>query len=102
MSFALHNVPRAVAAIRYHPANPTRRGWLRPLARIRYQLLGGLLVAVLLPALVRSEFDLRLTLGSLQNSVLATAVAVCVAHYANRKMMPFPGVQATAFILPTF
>ena len=100
MNFALPNMPRAVAPVRYQPTAPVRRGWLRPLSRIRYQLLGGLFFAVFLPALFRSEFDLRLTSGSLQNSVLATAIAVCVAAYAVRKMMPFPGVQATAFILP--
>ena len=102
MTFALPNMSRAVAAARYQPALQTRRGWLRPLSRIRYQLLGGLFLAVYLPALFRSEFDLRLTTGSLQNSVLATAIAVCVGAYAIRKMMPFPGVQATSFILPSF
>ena len=102
MNFALPNMLRAAGAAPYTAATPTRRGWLQPLSRIRFQLLGGLFFAVLLPALIRSEFALRPGLGSLQNTVLATAIAVCVGTYAIRKMMPFPGVQATEFLLPTF
>jgi lipopolysaccharide/colanic/teichoic acid biosynthesis glycosyltransferase len=87
---------------RFEPLATETLGPLRSLARIRFQLLGGLALAVFLPALFKGAFELRPSPGSLQNSMLATMVAVCVGLYVLRKMLPFPGVRATAFVLPTF
>jgi lipopolysaccharide/colanic/teichoic acid biosynthesis glycosyltransferase len=95
-------VARAAGAVQYRSAGPVRRGLLRPLARLRFQLLGGLLVAVVMPWLVRSQFELRAVSGSLENSVLGTAIAMLLAAYVIRRMLPLPGVHATSFILPTF
>jgi lipopolysaccharide/colanic/teichoic acid biosynthesis glycosyltransferase len=98
----LLNMYRSEGAVSFPPLVPARDGVLRPLARVRFQLLGGLLLAVLLPALLRTQFDLRPAIGSMENTVLATAVAMILGTYAFRKMLPFPGVQATSFILPAF
>ncbi|MGH6925262.1 MAG: sugar transferase [Propylenella sp.] len=100
--YALPNMPRAAGAVQYGPAAPARRSFLRPLARIRFQLLGGLFFAVAMPALLRSQFDLRPVIGSLENAVLGTAIAMLLGAYVLRRMLPLPGVQATSFILPTF
>lgn len=102
MTFALPNIPKSTGVIRYRPAQPVRTGLLRPLARVRYQLLGGLLFAVLLPALLRNQFELRSTMGSLENSVFGTAVALVLGAYVLRRMLPYPGVQGISYILPTF
>jgi lipopolysaccharide/colanic/teichoic acid biosynthesis glycosyltransferase len=100
--YALPNMPRAPGAVQYGPAAPARRSLLRPLARIRFQLLGGLFFAIALPALFRSQFDLRPVIGSLENAVMGTAIAMLFGAYVLRRMLPLPGVQATSFILPTF
>lgn len=99
---ALPNMFRAAGAVPFQLAHPARRGVLRPLARIRYQLIGGLLIAVALPALIRGQFELRPSFGSLENSVLGTAIAVLFGAYIIRRILPLPGVQATSFVLPTF
>lgn len=98
----LPNILRAAAVAPFQFARPSRRGLLRPLARIRYQLAGGVLVAVLLPWLIRGHFELRPGFGSLENSVLGTAIAVLLGAYIIRRILPLPGVQATSFVLLTF
>lgn len=79
-----------------------RRGVLWPLARIRYQLAGGLVIAVLVPALLRARFELNMAGGSLENTVLGTTAAMIVGAYILRRLLPFPGVQGNAFVLPAF
>src|SRR5687768_5769502 len=98
----LLNMYRSEGVVSFQPVAPAREGVLRPLARVRFQLLGGLLLAVLLPALLRTQFEWRPAIGSMENTVLATAIAMILGIYAFRKMLPFPGVQATSFILPAF
>ena len=100
--YALPNMSRSAGAVPYAPAVPVRRGLLRPLSRIRYQLLGGLLVAVVMPALLRGQLGLRPAIGSLENALLGTAIAMLLGAYVLRRMLPLPGVQATSFVLPTF
>ncbi len=100
--YALPNISRTAGAVPYRPVAPVRGGFLKPLSRIRFQLLGGLLVAVAVPALLRGQFSLRLTYGSLENSAVATALALLLGAYVLRRMLPLPGVQATSFVLPTF
>lgn len=102
MTHVFSNMPRVAGAVTYRVGMPVRRGILRPLARIRYQLTGGLLVAVLLPALLRGQFDLRPVMGSLENTVLGTALAMMAGSYVVRRLHAHPGVQALSFILPTF
>ncbi len=91
---------RAAGAVPVHPGDPSQGGLLRLLARIRFQLLGGLLIAVLVPALLRGQFELRLAPGSLENTVLGTTIALVLGAYAIRRLLPLPGVQATSFVIP--
>jgi lipopolysaccharide/colanic/teichoic acid biosynthesis glycosyltransferase len=100
--YALPNAARATGAVPYSPAEPVRRGFLRPLSRLRFQLLGGLLFAVVMPALIRGQFELRPAISSLENSLLGTAIAMLIGAYVVRRLLPLPGVQATSFILPAF
>ena len=78
---------------------PARNRYLRA----RYQLLGGLLVAVVLPVFIRS-LDGTWAIGSAntQNTVVAALVAHLIGFFAFRRMGSFPGVAATGYILPTF
>ena len=78
---------------------PARHRFLR----IRYQLLGGLLFAVVLPVLLRS-FDgtLIIRAATTQNTVLAAIIAHVLGFFAFRRLGTFPGVAAAGFILPTF
>lgn len=77
-----------------------RRHWL---LRIRFQLLGGLMVAILLPALIRSSIDYRVLLSSnMQTTMIAAAFAHILGFFAYRRMGNFPGLAAASYILPTF
>lgn len=74
-----------------------------PFIRIRYQLLGGLLFAVVLPILLRSLDGLWiLNAATTQNTVIAAIVAHILGFLAFRRLGSFPGVAAAGFILPTF
>ncbi len=74
-------------------------------SRIWFQLLGGLLFAVLVPALARWPVSNVLpsdSLSSLQYAMLGSVVALVTGYWALRQMIVYPGVQATQFIVPTF
>ena len=100
--YSLPGMFRAAGAVPVPPARSVRGGGLKPLARIRYQLIGGLLIAVVLPSLIRGGLELRPPFGSLENSVLGTALALLLGAYILRRILPLPGVQAASFVLPTF
>jgi lipopolysaccharide/colanic/teichoic acid biosynthesis glycosyltransferase len=78
---------------------PARNRYLRA----RYQLLGGLLVAIVLPVFLRS-LDGTWVFGAAttQNTVMAALVAHVIGFFAFRRMGSFPGVAAAGYILPTF
>lgn len=99
---ALPEMPRVVGAFRYRAKGAVREGPLRWLARLRFQLGGGLVVAVLLPALIRGQWGLRLAPGSLENTVVATAIALIAGTYILRRVNSYPGVQASSFVLSIF
>ncbi|MER8436299.1 sugar transferase [Mesorhizobium sp. M1312] len=73
------------------------------LLRMRFQLLGGLTFAILLPALVRMSFNQQVIL---QSNMQVTIVAAFIAHAAGyllyKRIGNFPGVAAAGYILPTF
>jgi lipopolysaccharide/colanic/teichoic acid biosynthesis glycosyltransferase len=71
------------------------------LGRIRYQLVGGLLVAVLLPQALWSQSP-WLSPGSSRNTLVGTAVAFLIGAYLLRRLSRYPGVGSTAPIMPTF
>lgn len=73
------------------------------ISRMRFQLLLGLLLAVALPALARGivdQGDMRLV--EVDNSLVGTLWAFLLGYLMFRKVTGYPGVRATAFILPVF
>jgi lipopolysaccharide/colanic/teichoic acid biosynthesis glycosyltransferase len=71
--------------------------------RIRFQLGLGLLVAVVIPYAIRYQFDIRAgDLAALNNSLVATTLALIAGYYAFRRVSHYPGVRASYHILPTF
>ncbi|MER2536760.1 MAG: sugar transferase [Rhizobiaceae bacterium] len=76
--------------------------------RIRFQLLGALIVGVLLPVLLAptgslsGNFVSYAAAQTLRNSVFACFAAIVVGFYFHRRLAIFPGVNAGFYILPTF
>jgi len=78
---------------------------LRLFTRIRVQLLGGMLFAVVMPALVRWPSTSLIPvsgLSGLQSAVLGSFLALLVGYWALRQFIDYPGVQATQYIFPVF
>jgi hypothetical protein len=90
------------------PASTSPVGERQPLqlvTRIRFQLLGGLLFAVLAPAAVRWPNLSTVTSAeniSLQFALLGSFLALVIGYWALRQVIAYPGVQATQYIAPTF
>ncbi|MER9061665.1 sugar transferase [Mesorhizobium sp. M0698] len=79
---------------------PNRRHLL---LRMRFQLLGGLTFAILLPALIRMSFDQQVILYSnLQVTIVAAIIAHTTGYFLYKRIGNFPGVAAAGYILPTF
>jgi lipopolysaccharide/colanic/teichoic acid biosynthesis glycosyltransferase len=77
-----------------------RRGWVH---RLRFQLGGGLVVAVFLPWLVRMAAEPRLIGEPLMTiSVLGNLIALLVGFYVFRRLTVYPGIKASSYILPAF
>lgn len=73
------------------------------LLRIRFQLLGGLTVAILAPALIRMALDPRvILLSNLQATIAAGVLAHVIGFFIYRRFGNFPGVAAAGYVLPTF
>jgi lipopolysaccharide/colanic/teichoic acid biosynthesis glycosyltransferase len=71
--------------------------------RVRVQLGVGLLLAVVIPFLVRYRFEYQLAdLDSLKNSLLGTSIALIAGYYGFRRVSFYPGVRASYHILPSF
>jgi lipopolysaccharide/colanic/teichoic acid biosynthesis glycosyltransferase len=75
-----------------------------PLAKLRVQLLSGLLLGIAIPFLlhgitVSGRFDLGL---SGYSSVWLSAGATMAAILFSRRMTPFPGMSAVSAVLPSF
>lgn len=70
---------------------------------MRFQLLGGLTFAILIPVLVRMSFDQQVIFTS---SMQVTIVAAVIAHLTGfafyKRIGNYPGVAAAGYILPTF
>ena len=87
------------------PEGLEQRQPVQLVSRIWFQLLGGLLFAVLVPALARWPVSNVLpseSLSSLQYAMLGSMVALVTGYWALRQMIVYPGVQATQYIVPTF
>jgi len=71
--------------------------------RVRFQLGVGMLLAVILPYLVRLQFEMQGgDMDSLHNSLLGTLAALVGGYYAFRRVSHYPGVRASYHILPSF
>src|SRR4051794_29115312 len=69
------------------------------LARRRYQLLGAVLLAVLIPEAISPNFDLfRLQVAD--PTTLGCLVAVLLGAYLLKRMTAFPGVSTVSMLLP--
>ncbi|MER9019305.1 sugar transferase [Mesorhizobium sp. M0898] len=73
------------------------------LLRMRFQLLGGLTFAILLPALIRLSFDQEVIRSpNLQVTIFAALIAHMTGYFIYKRIGNFPGVAAAGYILPTF
>lgn len=73
----------------------------RPLiTRVRFQLFGGLLVCIALPALLRfGSFAEAISLTSANNASAGASLAFVAGYYLHRQLGSFPGVQSGTHIL---
>ncbi|WP_287246306.1 sugar transferase [Mesorhizobium sp.] len=73
------------------------------LLRMRFQLLGGLTFAILVPAMVRMSFDQQVIWSTnMQATILAAFMAHATGYLLYKRIGNFPGVAAAGNILPTF
>ena len=79
--------------------------------RYRYQLLIGLLTAVVVPSVLRGLVDARdvsyfsetiLQYGNSRNSLIASVLALILGVSLFRRMCSFPGVRSYEYVLPSF
>ena len=85
------------------PDRRQRARWsLDFLARNRYQLVGAMLTAVLLPALLRGGLGENERLGSAETTLMGTFAAILLGTYVLRRLTAFPGVQRYSYVLPAF
>ncbi|RWQ49301.1 MAG: polyprenyl glycosylphosphotransferase [Mesorhizobium sp.] len=70
---------------------------------MRFQLLGGLTFAILVPAMVRMSFDQQVIWSTnMQATILAAFIAHTSGYLLYKRIGNFPGVAAAGYILPTF
>lgn len=79
--------------------------------RYRYQVLIGMLMAVVIPSAVRGLFDSRgldyfsnamLQYGNSRNSLIASIVGLMFGISLFRRLCSFPGVRSYEYVLPSF
>lgn len=73
------------------------------LARIRFQLLGGAIFAILVPAFVRTQFErFGDPLLSYEHSLIGTLCALLLGYLIFRKTTVLPGARAIVNVVPSF
>lgn len=73
------------------------------LLRNRFQLFGGIFVAVIVPVLLRSLYEQSYWASQINLKTMgASTAAIFLGFYLNRRMTNFPGVQANFYIAPIF
>lgn len=78
-----------------------RRYWLAPLNRLRYQYLGALLFAIVLPVTLRWGGDLDGWLLTVQyNTAIASAIAILGGLLALGQIRSFPGASDGYYLAP--
>ncbi|MGV8841265.1 MAG: sugar transferase [Bauldia sp.] len=76
---------------------------MRFLVRTRYQLLAGLIVAVLIPAILRTPLSfLDVQVQSSSRTLIGTAIAVLLGAYFVKRITIYPGGLTPFYALPAF
>lgn len=80
---------------------------LPPVARVRFQLPGALVVALILPVVVRCSGNWQLLLtANILNTIAASFLMILIGYFAWRRLEKFPTVEGSAYvfwaILPAF
>lgn len=83
------------------PAGRFKFWWRTALGKRRWQLIGGLFLAVIAPALFRWPDEL-FSASSLNNAIVGTAAALLAGYVFLRKLAAVPGLQIISYILPVF
>ena len=97
---AAEYVSRATAAGEHHE-KPSRV--LLALSRMRFQLILGMVFVVAAPALLRAILEPTSSIAiELDKSLFGTICAFLLGYLLFRKVTGYPGVRATAYILPVF
>ncbi|MCG7506269.1 sugar transferase [Mesorhizobium retamae] len=69
----------------------------------RFQLFGAIIVASLIPALIRQFFDNDIFSSQTQfNTFIGTAVAITFGYILHRRIAVIPGVKADFYIIPIY
>ncbi|PLP59635.1 polyprenyl glycosylphosphotransferase [Mesorhizobium loti] len=69
----------------------------------RFQLFGAIILASILPAFVRRNFDSDIFSSQLQiNTLVGTVVAIVVGYFFHRRISVIPGVKADFYIIPIY
>lgn len=76
--------------------------WSR-LLRSRYQIAGGLVLAVLLPALIRTyAFGVTINQATQYNTIIGSALALILGFLGFRRLHIFPGISSGGYIITAF
>ncbi len=65
-------------------------------------LIGGVLVGVLVPALIRIRFLFNDPTGSFFNSLIATSIALVTGYYLYNKFIVYPARTSYSHVVPVF
>lgn len=76
---------------------------LRQLLRLRFQLLGVLLLAAALPAFARGNFSLSgMVAGNNLPTMFGATVAILAGYILHKRLSSFPGVLSSSYVVPSF
>jgi len=79
----------------------TTKDLLNLTLRLRFQLLGGVFVAVILPLLLHlSFFGLQPMSNGQTNSLVVAGLGLIIGHYFFRKLNIYPGLLGGTYIIP--
>jgi lipopolysaccharide/colanic/teichoic acid biosynthesis glycosyltransferase len=77
----------------------TKARWSR-LLRSRYQIAGGLILAVLLPALIRTyAMGVTFNQATQYNTIIGSALALILGFLGFRRLHIFPGISSGGYII---
>lgn len=72
-------------------------------ARIRFQLLGGIFFCLVLPFALRfGDNVLSLASLSIRTTVIALVIAILLGYLATRRLTNYPGVRAVSYVLISY